>query len=370
MFNKFINKYNCVTLFSILSLNIITLFYFPIYIYKNGIVWQEPLLLVIGWIVSGMGITVGYHRYFSHKTFRTSSFIEWILMIFGTMGLQNKIINWCSDHRTHHKKLDTDDDPYSIKEGFFHAHIGWIVKRGEEKIIGVSDLKKKSAVKFQTKYYWSMAMILCFFIPFFIGLTFNRPIGGLLWGGIVRVVFVHHFTFFINSFCHFIGKRNYQFNTTARDSWVMAFFTFGEGYHNFHHKFQWDYRNGINWYSFDPSKWIIKFLSYFKLAYNLRKVDKPIIIRAQIETVNNKISKLAQKIKIDKILNKNIKDITSSALKNIDSWELLENRYKKLQEKGKKNNIFYKKRIKYFELKLENSLSSLMLILMNLKNIS
>ena len=86
--------------------------------------------------------------------------------------------------------------------------------------------------------------------------------------------------------------------------------------------------------------------------------------------MNNKIFKLTQRIKIDKILNKNIKDITSSALKNIDSWELLENRYKKLQEKGKKNNIFYKKRIKYFELKLENSLSSLMLILMNLKNIS
>tara|TARA_B110000116_G_scaffold271991_1_gene294642 strand:- start:92 stop:1210 length:1119 start_codon:yes stop_codon:yes gene_type:complete len=371
MIYKILNRYNLPTLFSILLLNIITIFYFPYYIYNYGIVWQEPVLFFIGWISSGMGITIGYHRYFSHKTFKTYSFIEWVLMLCGTMGLQNKIINWCSDHRRHHKKLDTPQDPYSITEGFLHAHIGWVVKKSDESIGGISDLTKKPAVKFQTKYYWPLAMILCFIIPTIIGLLFNRPIGGLLWGGIVRVVLVHHFTFFINSFCHFIGKKNYELHTSARDSWFMAFLTFGEGYHNYHHKFQWDYRNGIKWYNFDPSKWIIKFLSYFKLTYNLRMVERPAIFKAQIETVNNQIIKISKNINLDKLSNKNIKDITSKALRNIESWELLENRYKRLKNISKKKyrNVFYKKRIKYFELQLKNSLNSLMIILLNLKNI-
>ena len=127
--NKFLDKYNIPILFSLFILNLLTVTYFPYYIYNNGIVWQEPVIFIVGWLLAGMGITVGYHRYFSHKTFRTYSIIEWVLMLCGTMGLQNKIINWCSDHRTHHKKLDTADDPYSITEGFFHAHIGWVVKK-------------------------------------------------------------------------------------------------------------------------------------------------------------------------------------------------------------------------------------------------
>ena len=370
--NKILNQYNLPTSISIFILNALTVTYFPFYIYKNGIVWQEPIFFIFSWILAGMGITVGYHRYFSHKTFRTSSFMEWILMICGTMGLQNKIINWCSDHRRHHKKLDTTDDPYSIKEGFFHAHIGWVIKKGDENISGISDLTKKSAVKFQTKYYWTLAIILCFIIPLFIGFLFNRPIGGLLWGGVVRIVLVHHFTFFINSLCHFIGKRNYELDTTARDSWFMAFFTFGEGYHNYHHKFQWDYRNGIKWYNFDPSKWIIKFLSYFKITYSLRKVSPPAIFKAQINTINHRINKLSGKINIDQLSTENIKYITSNALKIIESWESLDNRYNRLKKISKKkyNSIFYKKRIKYFELELKNSLSSLMLILLNLKNLT
>ena len=371
MINKFLNQYNLPTLISIVILNILTISYFPYYVYKNGIVWQEPTLFIVGWILSGMGITIGYHRYFSHKTFKTNPLIEWILMICGTMGLQNKIINWCSDHRRHHKKLDTADDPYSIKEGFFHAHIGWVVKKGSENISGVSDLTKKSCVKFQSKFYWTLALGLCFILPLLIGFIFNRPIGGLLWGGIIRVVLVHHFTFFINSFCHYIGKRSYDLNTTARDSWFMAFLTFGEGYHNYHHKFQWDYRNGIKWYNFDPSKWIIKFLSYFKLTYNLRQVSSPEIFKAQINTINDKIQKLSKNINVDQILNEKISKITDNALGKIKSWESLEARYKKIKNISKKkyNNVFYKKRIKYFELELKNSLSSLMVILLNIKNI-
>ena len=366
--NKFSDRYDVPILFSLFLLNLLTFVYFPYYIYNNGIVWQEPIIFIVGWMFAGMGITVGYHRYFSHKTFRTHSIVEWILMFCGTMGLQNKIINWCSDHRRHHKKLDTLDDPYSITKGFFHAHIGWIFKKGDGKTKGISDLTKKSAVKFQTKYYWPLAIVLCFVVPFLIGLTFGRPLGGLLWGGIVRVVAVHHFTFFINSFCHYIGDRKYDINTTARDSWYMAFFTFGEGYHNYHHKFQWDYRNGIRWYNFDPSKWIIKFLSYFKITYNLRRVSNYEIFRARIETINERISAFYESANIDKFLHKKIIKITNKAFRNIESWQVVEEKYNKLKDVDK--NSFYKKRIQFFELELKKSLSSLMLILMNLKNIT
>ena len=127
--NKNKEKYDLVILSALIILPLVSVFALPVYIYNNGIVWQEPVILLIGWFSAGMGITIGYHRLFSHCTFKTYSIVEWILMICGSMALQNSIINWCSDHRRHHKKLDTEDDPYSITKGFLHAHIGWVVKK-------------------------------------------------------------------------------------------------------------------------------------------------------------------------------------------------------------------------------------------------
>ena len=128
-----------------------------VYIYIYGIHIFEPILLISLWFISGMGITMGYHRLFSHKSYRTNSTLEWILMVFGSIALENTILKWSSDHRKHHSLSDTDDDPYTIKKGFWHAHIGWIIKNTDadkDKIIGVKDLEKKSAIKFQNKYYF------------------------------------------------------------------------------------------------------------------------------------------------------------------------------------------------------------------------
>ena len=367
--NKFFSKYNTPILFSLLILNVITLTYFPIYIYNNGIVWQEPLIFIFGWLLSGLGITVGYHRYFSHKSFKTYPFMEWIFMFSGTMALQNKIIHWCSDHRRHHKKLDTNEDPYSIKEGFFHAHIGWILKNNPNKISGISDLEPKRSVKFQTKYYWPLAMVFCFIIPFLIGCLYGRPLGGLLWGGVVRVVLVHHFTFFIHSLRHFVGHRSYDIDTSARDSWYAAFFTFGEGYHNYHHKFQWDYRNGVKWYNFDPSKWIIRVLSYLRVTYNLRKAPKYSILKAQFETINQKFKKLSNKMKIDKNSYGKMNKIMNEAFEKLNSWKMLEKKYLKMKkyQVNKNQILFYQQKKKIFEIELKSSLSSLLIILVNLK---
>ena len=290
-------KYNLSVMLFLILTPLVSVTVLPVYIYYSGVVWQEPMLLVVGWLLAGTGITVGYHRYFSHRTFKTFPLVEWVLMLLGTMGLENTIVKWCSDHRRHHRKLDTDDDPYSITKGFFHAHIGWIVKKDEYRVSGVSDLQSKPAVVFQEKYYLYMAVFASFILPTLIGALYDRPLGGLLWGGVLRITLVHHFTYFINSLCHFVGKKNYDINTTARDSWLVSWLTFGEGYHNYHHKFQWDYRNGITWYSFDPSKWIIRILSFFKITHNLRRAPEYSVFQARVDTINQRMKALSEKIK-------------------------------------------------------------------------
>ena len=239
-FKQFFKEYNFPMVLSLSLLPLASLIGIPIYIYYNGVVWQEPVMLIILWFLAGSGITIGYHRLFAHKSFKTYPIIEWVVMLCGSMALQNSISKWCSDHRRHHMKLDTEQDPYSITKGFFHAHIGWILKNTDYIIENVSDLKKKSAVKFQDKHYWKISLFLSFILPVLIGFIYGRPLGGLLWGGILRVTMVHHFTFFINSLCHYVGKRPFEADTSARDSWWVAYLTFGEGFHNFHHKFQND----------------------------------------------------------------------------------------------------------------------------------
>ena len=354
--------------FTLVLLPLISIIGIPLYIYYNGIVWQEPIMFVIGWFLAGSGITMGYHRLFAHKAFKAKPALEWILMLCGSMALQNTIVKWCSDHRRHHKKLDTNEDPYSIKEGFLHAHIGWIFKKGDYDINNVSDLKKKSAVKFQDKYYWSVALFLSFGLPLLIGLLYDRPIGGLLWGGFLRVTLVHHFTFFINSLCHYLGKRDYEFDTTARDSWVAAIFTFGEGYHNYHHKFQWDYRNGIKWYNFDPSKWIIKFLSIFKLVYKLRKASESSILKAKIETLLNRVNH-SSITKLNNIYHQKINLIKLNAFKKIDLLKDLELKYN-YAKKYNLNSSQYLKKKRIYILEIEKSISSLLLMFLNIKNLS
>ena len=280
--------YNWKMVFFLTLLPLVGIFGTSIYVYFNGVVWQEPILLLIFWFVSGMGITMGYHRLFSHKSYDTNIFLEWVLMICGSLAFENTILKWSSDHRKHHAQAETEEDPYSITEGFWHAHIGWILKNTpveKNRVVGVKDLEKKSAIKFQNKYYFHIGVIFGLFLPLFIGYLYGRPLGAILWGSFLRITLVHHATFFINSLCHYVGKRTYDYNSTARDSWFVSFFTFGEGYHNYHHKFPADFRNGVKWFSFDPSKWIIKILSLVGITKRLKRTKDYIIWRSEIDSI-------------------------------------------------------------------------------------
>jgi len=249
--------------------------------------WLHGALFAGMFMASGLSITLGYHRLFAHLSFKAKWPLKFFTAIFGATALENSVLEWCSDHRRHHKHTDGEKDPYNIQKGFWHAHMGWIMFRSlttNSPLTNVKDLKLDPLLRWQHKWWAVIGILVGFGLPALIGFIIEGGVGalaGLLIAGIGRLVAVHHMTFFINSLCHTWGSQPYSRKCSAKDSWGMALLTFGEGYHNFHHKFQHDYRNGVKPWQFDPTKWLIWVLSKFRLTYGLRKVGNKDIINAQ-----------------------------------------------------------------------------------------
>ena len=237
--------------------------------------------------LNGLSITAGYHRLWAHRAYEASWPVRFVLMIFGTMAVQNSILFWSAGHRNHHRFVDDVDlDPYSAKRGFWFSHIGWMLRdypSGHLDYKNVPDLKKDKMVMFQHKHYTLLAVLTNFGIPLAIGYMSGDVWGVFLLAGLLRLVISHHFTFFINSWAHISGSQPYTDQNTARDNPVMALFTWGEGYHNFHHIFQYDYRNGVKWWHYDPTKWLIYGMSKLGLARKLRRIPRFIIEKAEVE---------------------------------------------------------------------------------------
>lgn len=259
----------------------------PVHLYNHGIDWFQIVLFLILFPLSSMSITLGYHRLFSHKAFEARWPVKLLTLIFGSGTFEGSCLEWSSDHRRHHKHVDHDDDPYDISQGFFHAHIGWLLFRMKPilPMDNVADLRKDKLVVWQYKHWKWVGILVGFGLPTLLGYFWNGAQGamaGFLINGIFRVFMVQHTTFFINSLCHTIGKRPYSTNHSARDSWIMALFTFGEGYHNYHHEFQHDFRNGIKRWQFDPTKWAILFFHKIGWTYALKRVPSEKIMLAEI----------------------------------------------------------------------------------------
>lgn len=252
----------------------------------EGFLWQIWLLAAIFYTLTATSITAGYHRLFSHCAYQARPWLKWFYALFGAAAFQNSIFIWSRDHRVHHRFVDTDLDPYSISKGFFFAHFGWMLtsKQVPVKIESYGrDFERDSIVMFQHKHYALLATLVGFGLPTLIGYWLGSWFGGLAVAGFLRIVALHHMTFFINSWCHFFGGQTYTDKNTARDSILMAVATFGEGYHNFHHIFDGDYRNGVRWYHWDPTKWMIQLFSALGLAHSLRRVPNSEITRLQLE---------------------------------------------------------------------------------------
>jgi stearoyl-CoA desaturase (Delta-9 desaturase) len=261
----------------------------PVYILQMGWSWPLFSLLAILGALSNLSITAGYHRCLSHRSYQPSLWLKSALLFFGAGAFQGPALKWCTDHRRHHQFVDTEKDPYNINRGFFFSHMGWLLTLGapEFRKKYARDLENDRLIYFQNKYYLPIALLSGFGLPMAIGALFGSPFGGLLWGGLLRVVITQHSTFLINSYCHYFGKKSYGNQNSARDSWFISFFTHGEGYHNFHHHFEGDYRNGVRWFDWDPTKWFIALMATFGLARSLRRAPPEKILSARLRVQEN-----------------------------------------------------------------------------------
>ena len=238
---------------------------------------------VLWFALCGVAITGGYHRHFAHPTYRTSKALRLFYLLFGAASVQNSALKWSADHRIHHSKTDREEDPYNISRGFWWAHILWVFHKrpGEDDLRGVKDLAADPLVVWQDRHYLLLAVIFCGLLPLGLGFLWGDPIGALLVAGFLRLVLQWHATFAVNSFAHYIGSQPYSLTNSARDSFLTALITLGEGYHNFHHRFQADYRNGVRWYHFDPTKWFVWTMQHFGLTWDLRRTPPEAILRAR-----------------------------------------------------------------------------------------
>ncbi len=269
----------------------------PLYLWYFGIDWFYFAVFGVMLAVTGFSITLGYHRLFSHITFRAVLPVRLFTLIFGAGAFENSVLMWASEHRRHHKHVDHDEDPYDISKGFFHAHIGWLLFKLQPQppFDNVNDLKKDPLVMWQHQHIHLLAVLVSFVLPTLAGALWDGwvgALGGFLIGGVAKVVVLQHGTFLINSACHTIGRQPYSTKCSARDSFVLALFTFGEGYHNYHHEFQHDYRNGVKPWEWDPTKWLIWILSKLGLTTDLRRVPLEKISSAQARLRELKVTRL------------------------------------------------------------------------------
>lgn len=247
--------------------------------------WATIAFTMAWGICCGLSITGGYHRLFSHGAYRAHWLVRAFYLLFGAASVQNSALSWSRDHRVHHAHTDQDDDPYDIRRGFLWAHIAWVVHRAPERPpTSTADLEKDPLVMFQHRYYVPLALLFGAILPAAFGACWGDALGTLLVAGFLRLVVQWHATFSINSLTHTFGSRPYNTRSSARDSFWVALVTFGEGYHNFHHRFQADYRNGVRWYHFDPTKWWIWTLAKCGLTSNLRRVPPEQIAQVKAAT--------------------------------------------------------------------------------------
>jgi stearoyl-CoA desaturase (delta-9 desaturase) len=247
----------------------------------HGVSWMWFVLLLGA---NGMAITCGYHRLFAHVSYDAHPALKLALLLLGAMALQSSALLWSAAHRSHHRLVDDiERDPHCARRGFWFSHIGWMLRRypsGQPDFSWVRDLQRDPLVMWQHRHYLPLALAMNLGIPLLIGSIDGEFAEAFLLVGVLRLVVSHHVTFCINSLAHMWGSQPYTHDTTARDNGFVALLTYGEGYHNFHHVFARDYRNGVHWWQWDPSKWFISTMAWLGVARNLRRVPDYRIDRA------------------------------------------------------------------------------------------
>jgi stearoyl-CoA desaturase (delta-9 desaturase) len=246
--------------------------------------WVYAALFGVMYLLTGLGITVGFHRLFTHKSFDTPKAVSFALAAFGSMAAQGPVLMWAAHHRKHHRHSDEDHDPHSphafgpgvlsVLRGFWHAHVGWMFEGSPRDLPKyVPDLRRDPVLRLNHRLFlvWVLAGLA---IPALLGglLTWSwmGVLLGFLWGGLVRAFFVHHVTWSVNSVCHIWGSRPFRSHDESRNNPIFGVLALGEGWHNNHHAFPASARHGLRWWQFDASYVFIKGLEFVGLASNVR----------------------------------------------------------------------------------------------------
>jgi len=287
--------------------------------------------------LNGLSITGGFHRLWAHKAYEASPALKWFFAFWGAGALQNSILIWASDHRRHHRHIDDNErDPYSAGRGLWFSHIGWMLREyntDTPDFSNAKDLLRDPVVTWQHKHYIPLTLFMNLGLPLLLGFWHGDVIGTLLLVGLLRLVVNHHVTFFINSLAHYWGSRPYTETNSARDNGFLAFLTYGEGYHNYHHMFQTDYRNGIRWWQWDPTKWMIALCQYLGLASNLNRASdfkiQRVILDTAFERARNKLNESQDSDSLQDLLEREYQLFTNS----INEWTVLQaERYERTKE--------------------------------------
>jgi stearoyl-CoA desaturase (delta-9 desaturase) len=252
--------------------------------------WSDVAVFAIMYMATGLGITVGFHRYFTHRSFQTSKAMRAVLAVLGSAAIEGPIISWVADHRKHHTFADQEGDPHSPHvdhgvgwrgafKGLLHAHVGWLfihTQRGLRRRYA-RDLVDDPIVNFVDGKFlvWAVGgLAAAFALGWAIGGSLYAGLTGLLWGGAVRMLVVHHVTFSINSLCHFFGRRRFETEDESRNLLWLAPFSFGESWHNNHHAFPTSAEHGMRKWEFDPSALVIRGMEKVGLVWDVVRVDR------------------------------------------------------------------------------------------------
>ncbi|NCC34916.1 MAG: acyl-CoA desaturase [Chloroflexia bacterium] len=237
-------------------------------LWNQWVNWVDLTLMLVLYIISGLGITVGFHRLLTHKSFETTWWMKRLMLISGSMALEGDPITWASTHIQHHAHSDGEDDPHSPLEGLWHAHVGWMFNHKHKIDVYGTWLKKDPDVVWVAKT-WVLWVAVGLIIP-----TLIAGWSGLLWGGLVRIFLTHHITWSVNSICHTFGRRDYQTRDASRNNFLVGLLAFGEGWHNNHHAFPRSAFHGLRWWQIDFSAYLIRGLERVGLVWNVVRVKE------------------------------------------------------------------------------------------------
>jgi len=251
--------------------------------------WSDLAVLAIMYVLTGLGVTVGYHRLLTHRSFQTSKPLEYVFATLGSMAVQGPVIAWVADHRKHHAHTDEEGDPHSphvghgdgvlgALRGLWYAHMGWLFdSHGRaEGAQYARDLVEDRGMRFLSRGFLGVAA-LGLLIPFGLGYAIDGTLAGgltgMLWGGFVRIFMLHHVTWSINSVCHFFGRRRFDVEDHSTNVFWLALPSFGESWHHNHHAFPRSAVHGLRWWEIDPSAVVIRALKRLKLAWNVVEIS-------------------------------------------------------------------------------------------------